>query len=578
MKVLLAFPPSWHPLMPHLALPSLTAYLCAQGVEVAQRDLNIEVYDAILSQRYLDPIVRRLQRSGRRRGEQINAPPDLVAWGQANGPAIAAKVGRAKRIARSERFYEPGGVDAFATINDALELASIPHYPTSIDLTGYSSAYPQDISRAILAAVRDPDRNLFYRVFERMVPSLLAEEPDIVGISITSARQVIAGFTLAHLIRQAGSDAHITLGGKMITCWRDQLVDVPALFDLVDSAVIYAGERALMRLVETLDAGGDISSVPNAIYRDDDCVVKTEVEPALPIDDLPIPDFDGFPLDKYLVPDRVLPISASRGCYWHRCAFCNVGHGESATYEERQAARVLAELRHQAERWDASRFFFCDEAVSPRMLKALSRLIIEGGDRFRWTIAARFERSYTGETLQQMAQAGCRMIMYGLESGSQTILDRMDKGTNLEVAARVLRDGAKAGIWNHLFFFFGFPGETLENAQETVDFVYSQRDTVHSVCTGTFLLEPYSKVEANPAAFDIASVDRLPGRDLAYYVEYEAGLGLTPLQAEQIEQVFVDSLPFKSRAQIYFHDIYRFLYACTLDSLPLLLQEEQSAA
>ena len=585
MKVVLLFPPCWHPIMPHMALPSLTAYLRGQGVEVIQRDLNIEIYDALLSRRNLGQVMRQLERQNRRGSagaRQSREQAELSAWALANGHAIAAQVDRAKDTIRSSRFYEAvAGMGAFMTIMDGLQLASAPHFPSSLLFTGYESAYPPDTSRSILAAVRDQEKNVFYDILRNtIVPQIARERPDLIGISLTSARQVIAGFTLAHLVKEAGIDTHITLGGKMITCWRDLLPAAPHLFDFFDSAVTFAGEEALLKLVEALDEKKDLSSVPNLMYRQGDRVERTEVAPPLSIDDLPRPDYEGFPMDRYLAPERVLPISASRGCYWHRCAFCNVGHGESRRYVEKKAAKVLGEMQALSERWNSPYFFFSDEAVSPRIFKALSKLLLEEGAQFKWTAAARFERSLDAETLQRMADAGCQMLMYGLESGSAKTLERMSKGTDLDVVRRILKDGARSGIWNHLFFFFGFPGETLQDAQETVDFVYSQGEYVHSACSGTFLLERHSLVEQNPENYDVTRLIQSRNNDLGYYYDFESACGLDPQQAERVEDVFISSLPGKGRGHIYSHDIYRFLYASQLDRetpLPLLLESERPA-
>jgi hypothetical protein len=154
------------------------------------------------------------------------------------------------------------------------------------------------------------------------------------------------------------------------------------------------------------------------------------------------------------------------------------------------------------------------------------------------------------------------MVLYGLESGSQRVLDRMHKGTKLSTAERILREGARAGIWNHIFFFFGFPGETEQDARETIRFFRANRRVVHSVCTGTFLLERHAEVAADPSRYGIARlIAPPPERDLAYYYEYEVSSGVSAERAEQIEAAFIDSLPDKDVPQLYFHDIYRFLYA-----------------
>jgi len=214
-----------------------------------------------------------------------------------------------------------------------------------------------------------------------------------------------------------------------------------------------------------------------------------------------------------------------------------------------------------AEVYGTRHFFFVDEALSPRMLKFLSARLIEAGGDFNWTCCARFEPGISAELLRQMRGAGCRVVLYGLESGSQRVLDRMDKGIRIETARRILKEGAAAGIWNHVFLFFGFPGETEEEAWETARFFNANRSIIHSGCTGTFLLERYARVADEAAAYGVSRLITRPEQDLAYYYDYEVSSGISPARAEEIEDQFLESLPDKPFPQFYFHDIYRFLYA-----------------
>jgi anaerobic magnesium-protoporphyrin IX monomethyl ester cyclase len=148
MKVMLFFPPNWTPAMPHLALPSLTAYLRERGVEVIQRDLNAEVFDRILTRDYL---LRSLERLRQRRPRSGTPAWELWHWALANGPALARQIEGAKRVIKSHAFYDgPRSLPAFETMIQALQLASLPYYPSTLHLQGYDSAYRADSSRAIL--------------------------------------------------------------------------------------------------------------------------------------------------------------------------------------------------------------------------------------------------------------------------------------------------------------------------------------------------------------------------------------------------------------------------------------------
>jgi radical SAM superfamily enzyme YgiQ (UPF0313 family) len=470
---------------------------------------------------------------------------------------------------------------AFMTLNDGLHLASLPYYPAALTFSGYESPYPMDASPAILAAVRDRDSNAFIQVFaERVLPDIRRERPDMVGISITCQHQVIAAFTLALLIKEAGLKTHIVLGGKMVTCWQDILPDRPALFALCDSAIYHEGETALLRLLDALAGNGTMADVPNLIWKDSERIVRNDAGGWLDVNALPAPDFDGLPLDLYLAPERVLPVSASRGCYWRRCAFCNVGYGESHAFRERPAVKVAAEMQALAERHKARHFFFADEALSPRMFRGLAKLLPGTGQDVRWACCARFDPGIDDHLLQAMYGGGCTMLLYGLEAGAQRVLELIGKGTTLPVASRILREGAAAGIWNHVFLFFGFPGETETEAEETMSFIDDNATNVHSICSGTFLLEKYASISENPERYGITAMTSAPHHDLTFYYDYSVKEGMDAADALVVEERFIERLPEKRYAHFYFHDTYRFLFASHLRGkgpLPVMIEKGDAA-
>jgi anaerobic magnesium-protoporphyrin IX monomethyl ester cyclase len=584
MKVMLLFPPSWTPTMPHLALPTLTAYLRPHGVEVIQRDLNLETFDEILTHAYLAQAIDRLRRDYRAHGGRWPGPRrGRVEWALAHGSQLAAQIKEAMDVIHSDAFLDgPTGLRAFQVMVQSLEVASLAFYPAALELSTYTPAAPVDRSRSLLPAVRDPQHNMFLDIFRHgIVADIEREEPDVVGISIATLEQMLAGMTLGHLIKEAGLPCHVTVGGPHISILRGELLQVPALFDLFDSAVVFEGEKPLLRLVEALDGDGDLSRVPNLIYKDDGQIRTTPREEPERIADLPSPDFDGLPLDRYLAPRLVLPLLTSHGCYHGQCAFCNVGYGEPTSFCQLPAERVVERMMALHDRYGVQHIFFADEAITPRNLKHMSPLLEALGAPIHWCGCARFEKALTKELLEGMARGGCRMLLFGLETASEPIIQRMAKGTQREHMGRILREGAEAGIWNHVFFFFGFPGETVGHAQETVNFVYEHKHAVHSASSGTFVLERYAPVYCNPAKYGITRVLQDPERDLAIYFDYEVESGMDEAMAQLVVSRFVDVLPEKRFGHYYVNDIYRFLYASDLRdrgaALPPWLVPEETA-
>lgn len=570
MNILLVFPPHWLPAMPHLALPTLTASLRAAGVGVIQRDLNLEVFDAVLTPAYLEEVNDRLAAA-----PPPGLPSAALRDAADHGADVAHRVEAAKAVMRDARFYDGRtSVQAFLALVQGLELASLPFHPAQFQFTAYTPPGPVDSSRNLLQLAADQARNPFSELFQKgIVQDILRDAPDIVGISIPTMDQMLAGVTLAYLIKQAGSPAHVTVGGPHVSMLREQLVKTPALFDLFDSAVVFGGEGPLLRLAESLDGDRDLSKVPNLIYRDRGKVRSTAIHP-MSGPDL-TPDFDGLPLDRYLTPTPVLPLLSSHGCYHGKCAFCNVGYGGPDGFRMIDPDVVVEQMRTLRQRYGARHIFFADEALTPRTLRILSRRLAEAEDDLHWCGCARFDPGLNRNLLGAMARGGCRMLLFGLETAAETTIARMHKGTKRETMSRILQDSAAAGIWNHTFFFFGFPGETMEAAQETVNFLYAHQDAIHSASPGAFVLERYAPAERLPDEYGIKRIHRDAARDLAIYFDYELAAGLDEAMANRLATRLVDVLPEKAFGQYYVADAYRFLYASDLwdkgEAMPLWL-------
>jgi anaerobic magnesium-protoporphyrin IX monomethyl ester cyclase len=145
------------------------------------------------------------------------------------------------------------------------------------------------------------------------------------------------------------------------------------------------------------------------------------------IGELPLPDFDGLPLGKYLAPDLVLPLLTARGCYFGKCAFCNVGYGEAESFSQLRAEHLADQMLTLREMYGVKHIFFSDEAITPRNLRDLSPILEEEGSPLHWGGCVRLERVITRDLLDSMARGGCRMILFGLESASQAVIDHMVK-------------------------------------------------------------------------------------------------------------------------------------------------------
>ena len=133
-----------------------------------------------------------------------------------------------------------------------------------------------------------------------------------------------------------------------------------------------------------------------------------------------------------------------------------------------------------------------------------------------------------------MKKAGFAFLMFGLESANDRVLALIDKGTCKEVERDSLQKSHKAGIWNHTFLFFGFPTETRTEAQETIDFLRDNLDSIHSFGPGVFLLNRDSSCYQYPEKFSIERIIEDPDRNIAMNLDFVANEGMSRKEAVEM--------------------------------------------
>jgi anaerobic magnesium-protoporphyrin IX monomethyl ester cyclase len=549
MKVMLIFPPDWYPSEPYLSLPSLTAVLRKAGHHVVQKDVNLEMYDWYFSGDFLRRVLKkvpqqldRLRKISRSR-DLTEAEQDLqMALCELTRERIAqltAKAEQAKAIVRGPDFYDAEKLEwAISTFREITDTISLVYAPARICMPPMETdlSYKVFMSNELLEAVEDPQVNIYRDVFEQLVkPAIEAERPDVIGISIVLQQQLFSTMTFCALIKQQFPKIHVTIGGNTVTRLRDVLPAASKLFALFDSAVIYEGETAFLELVEAVGAGSELSTIPNLIYRDASGIHENSLTYAEDMSDLPPPDFDGLPLEKYFVPERMLSYLATRGCYWGRCEFCDHGEGYTAGYRTKKIEQIIEEIRDLKAKYNCRYFHFTDESYPPALFRKLCHHLIDKKLDIVWQTHMRFEKSLLDEAVWKDAWAsGCRYLHFGYESGNERVLKLMDKATTKEVIKRSLELSAGQGIWNHAMGFFGFPGETREDAHDSVEFLHENKDLVHSVGFGTFDLSKHTPVAKNPERWGVTPYKN-PEWDLAldYYFTVKQGLSV-----EEAERVF----------------------------------------
>lgn len=554
--IYLVFPSSWHPSQPYLSLPSLKAFLAKNGVhDVVQRDLAIELLDDLCSWEKTKPlyenIIRELNELAanprRNKFEQEKYAKLLEA--EEIIPSLKDRIDAAKQSLRDQKdFYDlERYMESLKIIDVWLDNILSPYFPSQLTVIGSQLRFTPYSSKEIMDSFNYPEENYFLDLYEKWyLPSILEQDVDILGISITSVEQIIPGLTLAHLVKKRRKDIHITVGGSVFTKLVDRLEKGSPLFKFVDSFVVHEGETPLLHLALELRGGRDLSKVPNLVYEADGGVRVNRPFAKEELNALPTPDFDGFPLDLYLSPERVLPIMGSRGCYWERCAFCSIPF-DHMDFHVRYAENVVNDVKTLKEKYNCNYFFFTDEALPINFMKTFARKIVERKLDIQWTGELKFEKSMLKENrMELLYRSGCRKLIFGLESYNQRVLDSMKKGVELEVVDKTVEECLRVGVAMHFYLICGFPTETREEVMDSVNFVLDNQRLLDSpgfsCIASQFDLEKGTPLEKNPAEWHITKIYTPPEQDLSLGYSYEATVGMTAEQAAELYQEIVEKL------------------------------------
>ena len=566
MKTALLFPPQWYPSQPYLALPTLKAHLEAKGHEVDQFDFNIESYEIFLSRDYLTicvEIVRqRMSSPAHTTDEQeVKSVYRDILTDTGFLDSVLNEVEDAKNVLRDEeRFFQfETYKKAYTTLKIAMKLISYAHYPSRLDLDSFfMMGNPEENLSGILSATADTVRNPFIRMYEDyLINKVSWNDYGLVGLSIIHIGQVIPGLTMARLLRKRFKHLHIVIGGSVFNRHADLLDNKQALFEeFFHSAIVSEGEKPLEELVTHLKAGKSLKTVPNLIYMEKQKVIHNPKSEALPYEHLACPTFDQLPLDKYLMPYPVLPYMSSRGCYWGKCTFCTHSFIYDSYYRKENETRVAEELGQLGKKYNTKYFTFSDEAISPNAFNRMSKAILKQGVEMRSLGMLKFESGdkETPELFEDIYKAGFLMLFFGLESANDRILKIIDKGCDQDTERSVLKNSSNAGIWNHLYLFFGFPTEEREEAEDTIQFTVENSEvgtgTIHSVGQSIFALEKDSAIYHNPGKFKIDRIIHDPDRDMAIVFDFDIKAGMPRDEVmevyEHFDSVIEDTFPSRN--------------------------------
>jgi radical SAM superfamily enzyme YgiQ (UPF0313 family) len=319
------------------------------------------------------------------------------------------------------------------------------------------------------------ESDIFNLSIDAVAKRVIAERPTYVGITLFTVG-VWGAAAIARQIKAALPETIIVVGGPHISSMGPETMK---RFKEFDYAVVGEGEKVLMDLLTALEANSDLWGVPGIIFRKGPFTHTTSGNPVnKSLDDLPFPAWDLLPdfpqAYKPAIYDfprgPVATIAASRGCPFH-CKFCDTStFGAKVRHYSPQ--KVFEMMQHLHNTYGVRHIFFVDDLFLASRVRVteLCQLILQSGLKMTWTCTARVD-TVKPDVLAIMKQAGCWEISFGLETGSNELLQKMDKAARVEASEQAVKWTAAAGIRVKGLFMLGYPGETLDTIQATKDFV-----------------------------------------------------------------------------------------------------------
>jgi tRNA A37 methylthiotransferase MiaB len=354
---------------------------------------------------------------------------------------------------------------------------------------------------------------------ELALDAMERHQPGLVLLSVPFPGAVYAAFRIAQAIKAKHPDVAIALGGGFVNTELRELAE-PRVFDFVDFVSLDAGERPLLALLEHVAGRRSRERLVRTFVRDDAGVVRQMQwqEPDVPFNDVGTPTWDGLPLHKYLsLLDMLNPmnrlwsdgrwnkLTVAHGCYWKKCSFCDVSLDYISRYEAASAEVLVDRIEAIVAETGQTGFHFVDEAAPPKVLRALAEELLKRGVQISWWGNVRFEKTFTPELCELLAQSGCIAISGGLEVASDRLLKLMQKGVSVAQVARVTKAFADAGVMVHAYLMYGFPTQTVQDTVDALEYVRQlfEEGCIHSGFFHRFACTVHSPVGMNPGEFGI---------------------------------------------------------------------------
>ncbi|MDP8253473.1 MAG: radical SAM protein [Candidatus Kaelpia aquatica] len=355
-------------------------------------------------------------------------------------------------------------------------------------------------------------------LFSEIENDLKNDDSGIAAFSVPTNSMYLMLKWMIEKIKYSQPQKKIVLGGISVTVkeQRDEFFEMLGNFNLIDAVVLGEGEDTILKLAHKLSNNRPIVDVENTVIVQGGNFIETGPGNVDNLDRIPFPKYEGFLLKEY-TENNSISLELSRGCIG-RCSFCSFKI-LSSSYKRKSPQRVIAELKYYKKELKKEYFSIVDSSINSdlKWLEKLSELIIKEALDLKLAALAIPRGDMSLDLLKKMKRAGFYRLEYGVESGSSRILKLMGKTFLAEDARRALSLTKRANIQNVLYFIVGFPTESDDDFQETLDFIRLNKANIDYVkSVNPLFLMAGSEIFANPEKFNISLPSESP--DVKWFI------------------------------------------------------------
>lgn len=311
--------------------------------------------------------------------------------------------------------------------------------------------------------------------------------PELIVMN-TVAASLYNDIAVAEIIKQTLPDVFISAIGLHASQVPESILNSNGS---VDAAISGEPDRTIIELAEAIRDKRPLDSVNNIAYKLDGNIVRTTNGPNLiDINSLPMPAWEFFNLRKYLLPFSRKPfllVTTSRGCPYE-CSFCPIWIYYGRIPRFRAPDKIVDEIEYDVKRFGITDFLFWSESftLNEEHVYEICNEILRRGLKINWMCNSRVD-NVNQKMLALMRRAGCWLIGYGVESGSQEILDRTNKKITLETIQKAIDMAHREEITVVGHIIIGLPGESVESIKKTINFsINSGMDFAQFYCAVPF--------------------------------------------------------------------------------------------